>query len=53
MKEKYITPEMDIILFECEDVITTSGVVANALNETMFLASSYIGEIDDSQWSNS
>lgn len=22
--EKYITPEMDVIEFECEDVITTS-----------------------------
>ena len=52
MKEKYITPEMDIILFECEDVITTSGVVANAsINEVRFLASRYIGDIDDSQWS--
>ena len=25
MKEKYITPETEIICFETEDVITTSG----------------------------
>lgn len=53
MKEKYISPEMDIILFECEDVITTSGIEAYALNETMFLAERYIGDIDNSQWGNS
>lgn len=53
MKEKYMTPEMDIILFECEDVITTSGeqIVAYAANEVRFLAASYIGGIDDNQWS--
>ena len=52
MKETYNTPEMDIILFECEDVITTSGeVFAYAANEVRFLASGYIGSIDDDQWS--
>lgn len=52
MKEKYITPKMDIILFECEDVITTSGEpVAYAANEARFLASSYIDSIDPTQWS--
>ena len=25
MKEKYMTPEMEIIEFEVEDIITTSG----------------------------
>lgn len=25
MKEKYITPELELILFEAEDVITTSN----------------------------
>lgn len=25
MKEIYVKPEMEIIEFECEDVITTSG----------------------------
>lgn len=50
MKEKYNTPEMDIILFECEDVITSSGVIAYAVNETRFLSSGYIGTIDDDQW---
>ena len=25
MKEKYMTPEMELIRFETEDVITTSG----------------------------
>lgn len=25
MKEKYIVPEMELIRFEAEDVITTSG----------------------------
>lgn len=52
MKEKYSTPEMDIILFECEDVITTSGVEANAaINEVRFLAVGYIDKIDPNQWS--
>jgi len=51
MKENYITPEMDITLFECEDVITTSGEpVARAANEVRFLASRYIDSIDNSQW---
>ena len=27
MKEKYTTPEVEIIEFDCEDVITTSPVV--------------------------
>lgn len=26
MKEKYITPEMEVVEFECEDVITTSTI---------------------------
>lgn len=26
MKEAYTTPEMEIVEFECEDVITTSGI---------------------------
>lgn len=26
MKEKYIKPEMEIIEFECEDIITTSDL---------------------------
>ncbi len=25
MKEKYTAPEMEIVEFDCEDVITTSG----------------------------
>ena len=32
MKERYETPEMEIVEFETEDIITTSGVtVPNAL----------------------
>ncbi len=27
MKEKYIKPESEVIIFECEDVITTSDNV--------------------------
>ncbi len=27
MKEKYITPEMEIVEFETEDVITTSSII--------------------------
>ena len=27
MKETYISPEMEIVEFECEDVITTSGII--------------------------
>lgn len=26
MKEKYVTPETEIICFDCEDVITTSNI---------------------------
>lgn len=26
MKETYITPEMEVIEFECEDIITTSSI---------------------------
>lgn len=52
MKEKYNTPEMDIVLFECEDVITTSGLTARAANETRFLSSGYLGTIDPGQWNN-
>lgn len=26
MKEEYIKPEIEIVEFECEDVITTSGI---------------------------
>lgn len=26
MKEAYTTPEMEVVEFECEDVITTSGI---------------------------
>ena len=51
MKEKYMEPEMEIILFECEDVITASGeLVAHAANEVRFLPSAYIDSIDDTQW---
>lgn len=25
MKKKYVSPDMEIVLFEAEDVITTSG----------------------------
>jgi len=51
MKENYNSPEMEIILFECEDVITTSGEpVAYAANEVRFLPSAYIDSIDDTQW---
>lgn len=27
MKEAYTTPEMEVVEFECEDVITTSGII--------------------------
>ena len=51
MKEKYMEPEMEIILFECEDVITASGEPATyAANEVRFLSAGYIGSIDNSQW---
>ncbi|MBQ8316696.1 MAG: hypothetical protein IJ006_02230 [Lachnospiraceae bacterium] len=53
MKEKYNSPEMEIILFECEDVITSSGggePVAYAANEVRFLPLAYIDSIDDTQW---
>lgn len=33
MKEAYTAPEMEIVEFECEDVITTSGMIPDE-NET-------------------
>lgn len=27
MKEAYTAPEIEIVEFECEDVITTSGII--------------------------
>ena len=33
MKETYISPELEIVEFECEDVITTSGILPDD-NET-------------------
>lgn len=33
MKESYTTPEMEVIEFECEDVITTSNIILDE-NET-------------------
>ena len=27
MKETYTSPELEIVEFECEDVITTSGII--------------------------
>ena len=52
MKEKYTTPEMEIIRFECEDVITTSGtdIAAFAANELRLLEAGYIESIDNTQW---
>ena len=29
MKEEYISPEIEIVEFECEDVITTSGIISD------------------------
>lgn len=34
--EKYITPEMEVIEFEAEDVITTSGITLDD-DETMII----------------
>ena len=33
MKETYTSPELEIVEFECEDVITTSGIIPDD-NET-------------------
>ena len=33
MKETYAAPEIEIVEFECEDVITTSGIIPDD-NET-------------------
>ena len=33
MKETYTSPELEIVKFECEDVITTSGIIPDD-NET-------------------
>ena len=34
--EKYMTPEMEIVAFDNEDVITTSGVSTEPLEEEDF-----------------
>ena len=34
MKNTYTTPEMEVIAFESEDIITTSGVPTEIENET-------------------
>jgi len=53
MKLKYTTPDMEIVRFECEDVITTSGFTLNdyAENELRLLNSDFIKSIDPNQWS--
>lgn len=33
MKEKYITPEAEVICFENEDVITTSSPIEDGIND--------------------
>ena len=37
MKEQYITPETEVIRFEAEDVITTSGINIGTDNDTDIL----------------
>lgn len=49
MKETYTTPNMEIILFDSEDVITTSGFAFSA-NETYVVTTSDISDIDNTQW---
>ena len=36
MKEKYISPEIEIVEFECEDVITTSSITPEENELPMF-----------------
>lgn len=38
-KEKYITPDMDIVKFEAEDIVTASGDGVNGVDddETAFM----------------
>lgn len=36
-KEVYITPEVEIIEFECEDIITTSDGVHNVMESQGFV----------------
>ena len=31
MKEAYSAPEMEIVEFECEDVITTSSIISDEI----------------------
>lgn len=33
MKETYVAPEMEVIRFESEDVITTSGIIDTGIND--------------------
>jgi hypothetical protein len=37
MKEAYTTPEMEVVEFECEDIITTSDIFSPDDNETPVL----------------
>lgn len=52
MKQEYTTPDMEIICFACEDIITTSGLEAYAANELRLLESGYLEGIDTQQWSS-
>lgn len=36
MKTFYENPEMEIVAFECEDIITTSGGIGDKLEEDVF-----------------
>ena len=50
MKEAYSTPNMEIVLFDCEDVITTSCLTAFAANEIYVVSTRDIAAIDSTQW---
>ena len=34
MREVYESPNMEVVVFETEDIITTSGISAFSMNET-------------------
>ena len=50
MKEIYTTPNMEIVLFDCEDVITTSGLHAFSANEIYVVTTRDISAVDSTQW---
>lgn len=49
--KKYIAPEMKIVEFDCEDIITTSSATLNLSDETPTIKSGKVQKFDlTSDW---